>query len=98
MKINIDEKLLKKIVSFLKEYPEIKRAVIFGSRVRGDSSYNSDIDIAIDAESELPTSFFLDMDEIAGLYKVDILIMKKISDENLKNEIEKYGVEIYKAG
>ncbi|MBB6495997.1 nucleotidyltransferase domain-containing protein [Methanococcus maripaludis] len=46
MKFGIDDLKLKSIVEVIKKY-SVEKAVIFGSRARGDYKNTSDIDIAI---------------------------------------------------
>jgi predicted nucleotidyltransferase len=70
--------------------------VIFGSRARGDNKYNSDIDIAIYTDGELYSGFGQDLDEAAGIFKTNIIIMERLSNDNLRRNIERDGVEIYR--
>ncbi len=50
--------------------------IISGSSVKRNSKYNSDIDIAIEAEKELLASFYPDLDEVKGLIKSILTYIK----------------------
>ena len=95
MMFGLDEKTIKRLVAVLKESKAVKRAVIFGSRARGDHKYNSDIDIALYADGQPKADLFLDIDDAAGIYKTNIIIMDHTLDEKLRRNIERDGVEIF---
>ena len=57
--------------------------------------YNSDIDLAVYCEGELPPELLLDLDEVIGIYKIDIIDMSGPLDEKLRQKIELQGVEVY---
>lgn len=46
-KFGLDKKVIESIVAILKKYEQVERAVIYGSRARGDYRKNSDINIAL---------------------------------------------------
>ncbi len=96
MNLGLPEETIQAIVKELKKREEVFRAVIFGSRARGDSKYNSDIDLAIYCEGELPPGLRLDLDEAAGIYKIDVIDMNGPLDDKLRRRIENQGVEIYR--
>lgn len=88
---------LNKILAVLARYPQVKRAVIFGSRARSDYKYNSDIDLAIYTEDGIPAGLRLDLDEAAGIYKMDVVDMKYIDNKKFQERIENEGAEIYRS-
>lgn len=92
----LKEQIIEAIKDVLKKNPEIIRAVIFGSRARGDCRYNSDIDLAVYSEVKLPAGLWLDLDEAAGIYKIDVIDMNGPLDDQLRQRIEEQGVEIYR--
>lgn len=49
-RFGIRDSIIEDIVNIIKEYKEVTRAVIFGSRARGDYKKASDIDIALFGE------------------------------------------------
>jgi len=40
----------------------------------------------------------LDLDEAAGIYKIDVVDMSGRADEKLRQRVEREGVEIYRRG
>lgn len=86
------------IVQIISTFPEIKRAVIFGSRAKGNYKAGSDVDIAIWAinnDAILRLSGILN-DETLLPYKFDLLNYDTINNKKLKEHIDRVGIEIYK--
>jgi predicted nucleotidyltransferase len=90
---------LETIVQVLSKFPEVKKAVIFGSRAKGNYQQGSDTDMAIWAinnDKVLELSGTLN-DETLLPYKFDVLNYDKIDNEELKEHINRVGIEIYKS-
>ena len=96
--MNADKLLLDAMKKHFKKYEGITRAVLFGSRARGDNSERSDYDVAVygslTREEISALSSFFD-DELPTLHKVDLVFIDKVNNIKLLSEIEKDGVEIY---
>jgi len=95
MNFGLPEHIILAIKKELQKRENVTKAVIFGSRARGDYRYNSDIDLAIYCEGELPSGLWLDLDEAAGIYKIDVINMNDLLDEKLRQKIEEQGVKLY---
>ncbi|MEW6081375.1 MAG: nucleotidyltransferase domain-containing protein [Bacillota bacterium] len=95
MNLGLPQRIVSAIIKELQKSDNVTRAVIFGSRAEGDYRYNSDIDLAVYCEGKLPAAVRLDLDEAAGIYKIDIVDMNSCLDENLRRRVEERGVEIY---
>jgi len=95
MKFGLKDDIIRGITGELAKCPQVKRAVVFGSRARGDYRYNSDIDIALYAEGGVPAELYLNLDEAAGIYKINLVDMGSLENEKLRRSIETQGVEIY---
>jgi len=94
----LKEDRLNEIRRVLARYPQVNRAVIFGSRARGDFRPNSDIDLAVylvDSEDKMPGELLLEIDDAAGIYKIDVIDMLRLNNKTLRQRIEEEGVEIY---
>ena len=67
----------------------VEKAVIFGSRGRGDYKKNSDIDIAVfgDFTSTEINLIRWDIEESRIIYLVDLVHFEKVTDEEFKNSI-----------
>lgn len=93
--MNIGMELLASIVKVLKKY-DIEKAVLFGSRARGDNRENSDIDIAFYTDNKEVFHFLKDeMDQIDTIIKIDLFDAKNIKKQPLLDGIEKDGIVIY---
>jgi predicted nucleotidyltransferase len=89
---------LETITQVLSKFPEIERAAIFGSRVKGNYRSGSDVDIAIwttDNNEAWQVPGILN-DETLLPYKFDVLNYDQINNEELKEHINRVGVEIYR--
>lgn len=98
-RFGINESIIKDIVGIIKEYEEITKAVIFGSRARGDYKKTSDIDIALFGENisnSIHTKVFYQIEDLYIPYKIDLINFNTLSEENkIRENILKEGVEIY---
>jgi uncharacterized protein len=88
------------IINELNQLKEIERAVIFGSRAMGNYKKGSDIDIAIfgrnitlAAISKLNNHL---NQELPIPYFIDILHYNSLTNQELKQHIDSYGIEIFK--
>lgn len=95
----IDESIIEDIVNVIRKYKEVTKAVIFGSRARGDYKKASDIDIALFGDNltnTINTKIFFEIDELYMPYKVDLINFNTLGKENkIRENILKEGVEIY---
>ncbi len=75
------KKRIEKIVDFLVKTFEPEKIILFGSRVRNLEKPFSDIDLAIEGGKELSFREFRKikekLEEISGIYSVDIVFLKK---------------------
>ena len=79
-------------------FPEVEKAVLFGSRAKGNFYEGSDIDIAVFGEKldfEKMLNISILMDEIELLQAIDLVHFEKIKEPELKNHIERVGIQIY---
>jgi len=81
--------------SFAK-YPEIQKAILFGSRAKGNFKNGSDIDIAIVSENKFDIFYIYDELEEKLPYFIDIILYNSITNKKLKNHIKTFGKIIYK--
>jgi len=88
-------RLKKQILEIAGKYLDLNfyKVFFFGSRVKGDNSLYSDIDIGIEGPKEIPVKVKLkieeELDNLPTLYKFDLVDFKKLSPE-FKKEALKY--------
>jgi len=89
------EYIIKKVMCF----PEIEKAVVFGSRAKGNYKPGSDIDIAIYGKNItfdiLAKLHSLLEDESPMPYQFDVVDFTHSNHEELKEHIERMGKIIY---
>ena len=80
------------------KYPEIDLVIIYGSRARGNYKYNSDIDLAIIANTENYKSTWKvenDLDDLLMPYKIDLSLLTELDSPELVAHIHKVGKVLY---
>ena len=100
-RIGLSEKQFNQIIQCFKRFPQIERAVVFGSRAKGNYKQSSDVDIAfwgdfskISAKGRIES----ELEELPIIYTFDCLEYESLKNEALKEHIDRVGVEIYKKG
>lgn len=87
-----------KLINILSEFPQIDKAIIYGSRALGKSREGSDIDLTIlgkKLNQNLLNKLSLTIDDANTPYLYDISIYSELTSENLKEHIDKHGKVFY---
>jgi uncharacterized protein len=95
--INLPQSDIDEILNIFHKYPQIEKALLFGSRANGTNKPGSDVDIAIfckEPDINLKLAGELN-DETLMPYHFDIIDYYKINEPELKEQIDKYGIIIY---
>ncbi len=99
MNFGLKDSDLDYIIKTIKKFPEIKKAVIFGSRAKGNYKPGSDIDIAIYGEKitfHILSILHAELEEQSPMpYFFDIVDYTHLDHEELKEHIERVGKVIY---
>jgi predicted nucleotidyltransferase len=93
----ISEQSKEILLEILRSYPRITRAVIFGSRAKGNYNTGSDIDIAVygaDAETAMNLSAELN-EKTSSPYFFDVIAVEGLINPELLEHINRIGKEIY---
>ena len=90
------------IVQTLIKHPKVERALIFGSRAKGNFKNGSDVDIALkgtglDFDTQSQISYWLN-EETNMPYKFDVLIYENLHEPKLQEHIDRVGIEFYNRG
>ncbi len=89
---------LSNIKGVLASNPRIEKAVLYGSRAKGCFKPFSDVDITLIGESLTRKDLNHILNEIDNLllpYQFDISLWHMLKNEELKEHIERRGIEIY---
>jgi len=79
-------------------YPAIERAILYGSRAKGNFRPGSDIDLTLEAEgitSEEIGRIVLELDDLLLPYTIDLSLKRQIDNPELLEHIERVGVVFY---
>ena len=83
----------------LQMYPEIEKALVFGSRAKGNFKLESDIDIALNGKGvgKIISSVKHQLNEgIPLLYHFDVVEYDTISNRDLKDHIDRVGKVLFR--
>lgn len=98
----IYDKTFNMILETLKNEPKVEKAAIYGSRAMGNYRTGSDIDIAlfgdeVDYDVVSKIHFILN-EELPIPYFIDVLSMKDLKNESLRDHILNEGKVFYESG
>ena len=87
-----------KIRTVFSRYTQIEKAVLYGSRAKGNYRHDSDIDLVLTGK-ELNLSILMkienDIDDLLLPYKVDLSLFHEIENQDLTDHIKRVGVNFY---
>lgn len=93
MDYDLPNRVLKDISAFALK-SSVNKVVLFGSRAKGTNTDRSDVDIAVYGGDF--DSFYWDIKEkMYSLLSFDVVDADKSLSDELKKEIERYGIVIY---
>lgn len=79
-------------------YPEVEKALLYGSRAMNRFKPESDIDLSLigdKIDSSVLSSIEFDLDDLMLPYKFDISIYHKITNPYFTDHINRVGVDFY---
>lgn len=92
---------VEKVVSLFKKYPQVEKAIIYGSRAKGSYRKGSDIDIVLIGAALTHNDLVAIEDKIDDLflpYSFDLSLFKNITNEELIDHINRIGLTFYEKG
>ncbi|MCI0495848.1 nucleotidyltransferase domain-containing protein [candidate division KSB1 bacterium] len=99
MRFGLKNETIEKICAVFSRYPQIEKAVLYGSRAKGNHKNGSDIDLTLHGNADLTmTVLYKIMEEIDDLllpYTIDLSIFQDISDLDMVEHIKRVGVIFY---
>ena len=87
-----------RIRSVLARFPQVEKAVLYGSRAKGNYKRGSDIDLTLfgsGLKASVLSQINSGLDDLLLPYKIDISIFAKISHSDLIDHIRRVGVVFY---
>lgn len=98
MLYGLQEKTIKAIQNIFCRHPEVEKALLYGSRAKGNYRNGSDIDLCIVGELiDLSLQFKIEMelDDLLLPYRIDLSIFHKIENPDLIDHINRVGITFY---
>ncbi len=98
MKFGLKDETIQKIYDVFAEYPQVEKAVLYGSRAKGNYKNGSDIDLTLhgqDLTLNILYKIIQDIDDLLLPYMIDLSIFHQISDPDVVAHIERVGATFY---
>jgi len=99
LRFGLKETTIQKICDVLARYPQVKKAMLYGSRAKGNFKKSSDIDLTLLGDDDLTLNIMYGiMGELENLllpYTIDLSIFRDIKDEDVIDHINRVGALFY---
>jgi uncharacterized protein len=99
MTYGLQESTIQKICAVLARYPQVDKAVLYGSRAKGNYRNGSDIDLTLCGGADLTLHVVYrimdDLDDLLLPYTIDLSIFSNITDASVIEHIERVGITFY---
>jgi len=98
MRFGLPEEAILEIKSVLALYPEVEKAILYGSRAMGNFKPGSDIDLTLTGE-KLTHSHLLgimsDLDDLLLPWMIDLSLYADLEHSGLREHIDRVGQPLY---
>ncbi|MEI6290883.1 MAG: nucleotidyltransferase domain-containing protein [Chloroflexota bacterium] len=99
MRFGLKEVTIEKICGVLAKYPPIEKAVIYGSRAKGNYKNGSDIDLTLHGGADLTMNIMykilVEIDDLLLPYTIDLSIFHTLKDPDFIDHIQRVGLTFY---
>lgn len=97
----LPDEAVEKICGVLARYPQVEKAILYGSRAKGNYKRGSDIDLTLYGDETLTMDvlykIMTELDDLLLPYMIDLSIFRHISDPDVVDHIKRVGVTFYEA-
>ncbi len=101
MRFGLSDSVIARIGAVFASHPEVEKAVLYGSRAKGNFKRGSDIDLTLfgaGLSHELLLVLLDELDELLLPYTIDLSIFATLDHPALREHIERVGVVFYARG
>jgi predicted nucleotidyltransferase len=98
MTYGLPERTVNQICTVLARYPQVERAVLYGSRAKGNFKPGSDIDLTLhgpDLTQKLCATIAEALDDLLLPYTIDLSVFADLKHPELEAHIQRVGVEFF---
>lgn len=98
-RFGLKEKTIRQICGVFANYPQVEKAILYGSRAKGNYKNGSDIDLTLCGGADLTLSILYkildELDDLLLPYTIDLSIFLHINDPDVIEHIRRVGVIFY---
>lgn len=97
-RFGLTEATIEKIGGVLSRHPQVERAVLYGSRAKGNYKHGSDIDLTLFGEkldSSILGQISWELDDLLLPYMIDLSLFSKLTHQELIEHIQRAGITFY---
>jgi predicted nucleotidyltransferase len=87
-----------RITSVLARFPDVEKAVIYGSRAKGNHRKGSDIDLTLFGDGlndTVMSRIYWALDDLLLPYKIDLSLFSGLKDPALLDHIRRVGIPLF---
>jgi len=98
MSHGLSEDTVARITSALAHFPDVEKAVIYGSRAKGNYRKGSDIDLVLFGDGltdNMMSRIYWALDDLLLPYKIDLSLFSKLKHPALIDHIRRVGIVLY---
>lgn len=98
MRFGLEEHIILQLTTLFEQQPKIDKAIVFGSRAKGNYKPGSDIDIAFkgtDLNTKDLLNLYVKWDDLEIPFKLDLLRYETTKEPELKDHIDRVGIDLY---
>jgi len=99
MRFGLKEEVISSVCSVFAKYSQVEKAILYGSRAKGNFKTGSDIDLTLVGKDDLTLQklyrIMEDIDDLLLPYSFDLSIFHLISDPEVIDHINRIGTVFY---
>ena len=98
MKYGLSDRTLQKIRGVFSHYPQVEKAILYGSRATGAYRNGSDIDLTLCGHAlthSVLSQIDTELDDLLLPYTIDLSIFHQIDNSTMVEQIQHIGVNFY---
>lgn len=98
MSFGLPDSLMEKITKILQNHSEVEKALIYGSRAKGNYREGSDIDMVLKGNlltEDIRNQIYWAIDELNSPYTLDLSIYHQITSQDLIQHIDRVAKPLY---
>ena len=98
MRFGLKESTINQINAVFGQYPQVKRAILYGSRAKGNYRPGSDIDLTLtgdEVDLSLIHKIEIELDDLLLPYTIELSAFHHINNPELIDHIERVGILFY---